>query len=110
MCFACPLWWKSSDIIKIKEFENKSIKIIEDAATAGSKNGNRYVGSLNTDASVFSLYGNKVIISGEGGIISVRNSAIEKDKKNYFCAWTIVHLKGLITKKKIEIQCFNSRI
>ena len=91
-----------SDIIEIKKIcENKSIKIIEDAATAmGAKIGNKYVGSLNTDASVFSLYGNKVIVSGEGGIISVKNSKIEKKiRKIIFCGMDFSPFKRVNNKK-----------
>ena len=69
-----------ADILTIKKLCNKKkIKIVEDAATAmGAKIQNKFVGSLGTDASVFSLYGNKVITSGEGGVISVKSSALEK--------------------------------
>ena len=101
-----------SDIIEIKRIcKNKSIKIIEDAATAiGAKIGNRYVGSLNTDASVFSLYGNKVIISGEGGIISVKNSAIEKKiRRIIFCGMDYSPFKRVNNKKKIGNTVFQFR-
>ena len=92
-----------SDIIKIKNIcKNKSIKIIEDAATAiGAKIGNKYVGSLNTDASVYSLYGNKVIVSGEGGIISAKNSKLEKKiRKIIFCGMDYSPFKRVNNKKE----------
>lgn len=69
-----------SDIEAIKKIcKYEKIKIIEDAACAfGAKIKNKYVGGLNTDAAVFSLYGNKVITSGEGGIIAVNNDALAR--------------------------------
>ena len=92
-----------ADIFGIKQIcKNKPIKIIEDAATAiGSKIGNRYVGSLDTEASVFSLYGNKIIISGEGGIISVKNSKIEKRiRKLIFCGMEKSPFKRINNKQE----------
>ena len=69
-----------SDIEAIKEIcKDKKIKIIEDAACAfGAKVKNKHIGGLDTDAAVFSLYGNKVITSGEGGIIAVNNETLAR--------------------------------
>ena len=74
------------NIIKFKQIF-KDLIIIEDAATAlGAKIKNKYVGSYNTDGCVFSLYANKVITSGEGGLISVKNPKIYKKLKEIiFC-------------------------
>lgn len=72
-------------IIKIKK--KRKIKIIEDAACAfGAKIGNKFIGSMDTDTSVFSLYGNKVITSGEGGIITIKNDVTAKKiRELIFC-------------------------
>ena len=74
------------EILKLKK-KNKSLKIIEDAATAiGAKIDNKYVGSYDTNGCVFSLYANKVITSGEGGLISTNNDKLDKKIKNIiFC-------------------------
>ena len=50
-----------------------NIKVIEDAAEAhGAKYKNRPVGSLGA-CGVFSFYGNKIITSGEGGMITTND-------------------------------------
>ena len=74
------------EILKLKKI-NKSLKIIEDAATAiGAKIDNKYVGSYDTNGCVFSLYANKVITSGEGGLISTNDDKLDKKIKNIiFC-------------------------
>ena len=74
------------EILKLKK-KNKSLKIIEDAATAiGAKIDNKYVGSYDTNGCVFSLYANKVITSGEGGLISTNDDKLDKKIKNIiFC-------------------------
>ncbi len=74
------------EILKIKK-KKRSLKIIEDAATAiGSKINNKYVGSYDTNGCVFSLYANKVITSGEGGLITTNDNKLAKKIKNIiFC-------------------------
>ena len=59
-----------ADMDKIQKIAKRNnIKVIEDAASAlGSKYKKKYVGGLNY-AGGFSLYGNKMITTGEGGII-----------------------------------------
>lgn len=50
--------------------------LLEDAAEAhGARYKGRRVGALS-DASIFSFYGNKIITTGEGGIIVTRNKAL----------------------------------
>ena len=77
------------DIEKILNFKkkNKQLVVIEDAATAlGSKINNKYTGSYNSDGCVFSLYANKTITSGEGGLISINKKKIfKKLKEIIFC-------------------------
>tara|TARA_Y100001970_G_scaffold271226_1_gene366127 strand:- start:1465 stop:2631 length:1167 start_codon:yes stop_codon:yes gene_type:complete len=54
--------------------KKKKIFVVEDAATAfGSKIGNKMVGSSKNSISIFSFYANKVITTGEGGIITLNN-------------------------------------
>lgn len=79
------------EIKKIASFNN--IFVLEDAAEAHfAKYKNKAVGSLG-NASVFSFYGNKIITTGEGGIITtndyilserlkfLRDHAMNKDKR-----------------------------
>ena len=62
--------------------KQKKIKIIEDAATAlGSKYKKKFVGSNKYSICVFSLYANKIITTGEGGIITCENKNLAKKIK-----------------------------
>ena len=55
-----------------------SIKIVEDAAEAhGSSIGNAIVGSLG-DVATFSFFGNKIITTGEGGMITTNSPEIDQ--------------------------------
>lgn len=59
------------DSNKLQEFKNKysSIKIIEDASEShGGSSYNKKAGSIG-DISTFSFYSNKIVTTGEGGII-----------------------------------------
>ena len=59
--------------------KQKKIKIIEDAATElGSKYKKKFVGSNKYSICVFSLYANKIITTGEGGIITCKNKNMAK--------------------------------
>jgi perosamine synthetase len=63
-------------IIKIAERYN--LRVIEDAAEAhGAEYNLRRVGSFG-DAGVFSFYGNKIITTGEGGMITTNNTELMK--------------------------------
>jgi dTDP-4-amino-4,6-dideoxygalactose transaminase len=66
------------DIDKIVSFcRKKKIKIIEDAATAlGSKINGKYIGSNSHSVAVFSLYANKIITTGEGGIMTCEDDKL----------------------------------
>jgi dTDP-4-amino-4,6-dideoxygalactose transaminase len=74
-----------NELLKLKKKFN--FKIIEDAATAfGSKINDQFIGSLPTDATVFSFYANKIITSAEGGCVVTNNKKVsEKIKKIIFC-------------------------
>ena len=61
----------------IRVCKNKKLKIIEDAATVfGAKINNKMVGSNTKTVSVFSFYSNKIITTGEGGVITTSNKKI----------------------------------
>jgi dTDP-4-amino-4,6-dideoxygalactose transaminase len=53
------------------------LKVVEDAAHAlPTTCGGRLVGTLDSDATVFSFYANKTITTGEGGMVATRNAAL----------------------------------
>ncbi|MFN3298275.1 DegT/DnrJ/EryC1/StrS family aminotransferase [Caldimonas sp.] len=55
------------------------LKIVEDAAHAlPTTSGGRLVGTLDSDATVFSFYANKTITTGEGGMLVTRDEALAK--------------------------------
>lgn len=62
-------------IIAIAKKHN--LKIVEDAAHAfPSKYNGEFIGTLDTDATVFSFYANKTMTTAEGGMIVSRNKEI----------------------------------
>lgn len=55
------------------------LRIVEDAAHAlPTTSGGRLVGTLDTDATVFSFYANKTITTGEGGMVVVRDPDVAR--------------------------------
>ncbi len=53
------------------------LKVVEDAAHAlPTTVGGRLVGTLDSDATVFSFYANKTITTGEGGMLVTRDAAL----------------------------------
>jgi dTDP-4-amino-4,6-dideoxygalactose transaminase len=53
------------------------LKVVEDAAHAlPATSGGRLVGTLDSDATVFSFYANKTITTGEGGMLVTRDSRL----------------------------------
>jgi len=55
------------------------LKVVEDAAHAlPSTSAGRLVGTLDSDAAVFSFYANKTITTGEGGMLVTRDAALAK--------------------------------
>ncbi|MEO7851109.1 MAG: DegT/DnrJ/EryC1/StrS family aminotransferase [Rubrivivax sp.] len=55
------------------------LKVVEDAAHAlPSTSGGRLVGTLQSDATVFSFYANKTITTGEGGMLVTADADIAK--------------------------------
>ena len=68
------LYGHPADMSKINEIaKENNLLVIEDAAEAhGAEIDGRRVGSFG-DVGVFSFYGNKIITSGEGGMITTNN-------------------------------------
>lgn len=65
-----------SELSKIAK--NKKILIIEDAAQSmGAKFKNKFLGTIG-DMGGFSFYGNKIITTGEGGVVFFKNSKLKK--------------------------------
>ena len=58
------------------------LKIVEDAAHAlPATSGGQLVGTLGSDATVFSFYANKTMTTGEGGMIVTRDAALAERMK-----------------------------
>ncbi|WP_217425433.1 DegT/DnrJ/EryC1/StrS family aminotransferase [Polynucleobacter tropicus] len=68
----------SANISAVAEIAKRyDIKIVEDAAHAlPSSIDGHLVGTLNSDATVFSFYANKTITTGEGGMLVTRSQEI----------------------------------
>ena len=57
--------------------QRHGLKVVEDAAHAlPTTCGGQLVGTLGSDATVFSFYANKTITTGEGGMLVTRNPAL----------------------------------
>lgn len=76
------LYGHPANILNINKIAKEhNIFVIEDAAEAhGAEVDDRKVGSLG-DAGVFSFYGNKIITSGEGGMITTNSVDLYKKMK-----------------------------
>ena len=58
------------------------LRVLEDAAHAlPTTCGGRLVGTLDSDATVFSFYANKTITTGEGGMLVTRDAALARRAK-----------------------------
>ncbi|MFA5878807.1 MAG: DegT/DnrJ/EryC1/StrS family aminotransferase [Candidatus Margulisiibacteriota bacterium] len=71
------LYGHPSNMPKIMEIAKKyNLAVIEDAAEAhGAKINKKMVGSFG-DLGIFSFYGNKIMTTGEGGIITTNNETL----------------------------------
>ena len=71
------LYGHPANMIEINKIAEKyNLTVIEDAAEAhGAEINDQKVGSFG-DCGVFSFYGNKIITSGEGGMITTNNTTI----------------------------------
>ena len=57
--------------------ERHGLKVVEDAAHAlPATSGGRLIGTLSSDATVFSFYANKTITTGEGGMVVTRDEKL----------------------------------
>ena len=64
-----------NEILKLAK--RYKLKVIEDAAHSLPTNYNgQIIGSLKTDATIFSFYANKTMTTGEGGMVVVNNKKI----------------------------------
>ena len=55
----------------------RGLRVVEDAAHAlPATSGGRMIGTLESDATVFSFYANKTITTGEGGMVVTRDAAL----------------------------------
>jgi perosamine synthetase len=88
----------SVDMDRIKEIATKhNLPIIEDAAEAhGAEYKGRKIGSIG-DIACFSFYGNKIITTGEGGMVVTNNDEWAENARNlrnhYFGNPRFVHHK-----------------
>lgn len=78
------LYGVPTKLIEISKYcKSKGIIVIEDCAEAhGAQEGDKKVGSIG-DIGCFSFYANKIIASGEGGIITTSNKSIYKKIEFY---------------------------
>jgi len=70
----------AADMVAILEIANRhGLKVVEDAAHAlPTTSEGRLVGTLESDAAVFSFYANKTITTGEGGMLVTRDEVLAK--------------------------------
>ena len=62
--------------------QRHSLKVVEDAAHAlPTTCGGELIGTLGSDAAVFSFYANKTITTGEGGMVVTRSEALAQRMK-----------------------------
>ncbi len=68
----------AADMPKLLDIARRhGLKVVEDAAHAlPATSGGRLVGTLGSDATVFSFYANKNITTGEGGMVVTRDAAL----------------------------------
>jgi dTDP-4-amino-4,6-dideoxygalactose transaminase len=73
----------SADMPRLLEIARQhGLRVIEDAAhSLPTTCGGQLVGTLGSDATVFSFYANKTITTGEGGMVVTRDPALAKRAK-----------------------------
>lgn len=75
---AVHLYGHPADMVALREIcEPRNVRIVEDAAEAhGASQDGRRVGSLG-DIATFSFFGNKIITTGEGGMITTTDQDLD---------------------------------
>lgn len=95
-----------ADIIRIKKIAKKyNLKIIEDVAESiGAKINNKLLGSFG-DISCYSFFANKILTTGEGGMVVTNNAKLEKKIR-------LLRDHGMTFEKKYYHKClaFNYRM
>ena len=76
------LYGHPADMAAVNEFAaERGLWVLEDAAQAhGARVGDRKVGSLGT-AATFSFFGNKIVTTGEGGIITLHDDELAESMR-----------------------------
>jgi dTDP-4-amino-4,6-dideoxygalactose transaminase len=71
---------RAADMAAILDLaRRRGLKVVEDAAHAlPATCGGRMIGTLGSDATVFSFYANKTITTGEGGMVTTRDPRVAK--------------------------------
>ncbi|MCZ2156024.1 MAG: DegT/DnrJ/EryC1/StrS family aminotransferase, partial [Bryobacterales bacterium] len=74
---------RAADMTTLLEIaQRRGLKVIEDAAhTLPATSAGRLIGTLESDATVFSFYANKTITTGEGGMLVTRNQQLAERAK-----------------------------
>jgi dTDP-4-amino-4,6-dideoxygalactose transaminase len=74
---------RAADMAAILDIARRhGLKVVEDAAHAlPTTCGGQLIGTLGTDATVFSFYANKTITTGEGGMVVTRHDEIARRVK-----------------------------
>lgn len=74
---------RAADMDRIMAIARKhGLRVVEDAAHClPATSGGKLVGTLDTDATVFSFYANKTITTGEGGMLVTRDPEIARRAK-----------------------------
>ncbi len=74
---------RSADMQSLLDIaQRRGLKVVEDAAHAlPASCGGRLIGTLDSDATVFSFYANKTITTGEGGMVVTRDPQLAQRVK-----------------------------
>ena len=93
---------RSANMTAIHAIAKKhGLKVIEDAAhSLPATHGGKMIGTLPSDATVFSFYANKTMTTGEGGMLVTRDEALAKRAR-------IMRLHGI---DRDAFARFNSRV
>lgn len=78
------MWGHPADMDALLDLaQRRGLKVVEDACQAhGAEYKGRRCGSLG-DAAAFSFYANKIITTGEGGMVTARDAAVAERARSY---------------------------